>query len=130
MCELHQLLQIWTEKTTAHRREVESLIGEIQFVANCVRQGRVFIARLLNWLRGTPVRGYQSVPLEARKDIYWWYVYLPSFNGIALMWYLNMEELDSCLATDASLNACGGFSEDEYFRHRFPQKIKNSPIKG
>ena len=125
LLELRTLLNSWSVKICASRKEVEQLIGKIQFVANCVRQGRVFVARLLNWLRALPKNGREKIPYEARKDIFWWYVYFPQYNGVSLMWYTNVAQIDGCIATDASLSACGGMCGDEYFRHCFPDSIRD-----
>ena len=48
---------------------------------------------------------------------------MPQYNGVSIMWYLNVEDLDTCFMMDASLNVCGGVSGQEYFRHRFPDSI-------
>ena len=71
LCELKDLLNAWRFKKNATRKQVESLIGKIQFITNCVRQGRIFVARLLNWLRAMPMTGSVSVPKQARLDILW-----------------------------------------------------------
>ena len=72
MVELNQVLDTWRTKVCTNRHESERLIGKIQFVSNCVRQGRVFLNRLLSWLRtmGTNRQKRHTVTREARKDIY------------------------------------------------------------
>ena len=42
----------WLYKSSATRKELESLVGKLQFMGKCVKPGRVFIARLINWMRG------------------------------------------------------------------------------
>jgi hypothetical protein len=32
-------------------KELQSLLGKLHFIAGCVRPGRIFVSRLLNWLR-------------------------------------------------------------------------------
>ena len=49
--EIKQELHAWLFKTTATRREVESIIGKLQFMAKCVRAGRIFLGRLIQWIR-------------------------------------------------------------------------------
>ena len=49
--EISQETSKWLLKTKASRKEAESLIGKLQFVAKCVRAGRVFISRLINWIK-------------------------------------------------------------------------------
>ena len=54
LVELRELLEMWCEKQVYDRTQLEQLIGKLQFVTACVRPGKVFIARLLNKLRGCP----------------------------------------------------------------------------
>ena len=41
-------LDTWLYKSSATRKEIESLVGKLQFAAKCVRMGRIFISRLIN----------------------------------------------------------------------------------
>ena len=52
--ELHRLLQGWMERAAATKKQTQSLVGVLQFVAISVKPGRVFMARLLNFLRSCP----------------------------------------------------------------------------
>ena len=61
----------WTTKSTATRKEVESLIGKLQFASKCIKPGRTFIARMLKWLRHMDRHKQYSIPKEAHKDIAW-----------------------------------------------------------
>ena len=48
-------------------------------VAGCVRPGRIFVSRLLNWLRsafpsdtvGNKPKIYRYIPIEIKKDLKW-----------------------------------------------------------
>ena len=75
----------WLTKTSAKRREVESLIGKLQFLAKCIKAGRIFLSRLIQWIRGMQRNKEYTIPLEARKDIAWWGRCAQQFNGISLM---------------------------------------------
>ena len=46
--EIRAELQGWLTKQTALRKEVESLIGKLQFMSKCVKMGRIFMARLID----------------------------------------------------------------------------------
>ena len=46
------IINTWLYCTAATRREMESLIGKLQFMGKCIKPGRVFIARLINWMKG------------------------------------------------------------------------------
>ena len=51
LAEIKHLLQMWRHKKSKVR-DIQSLIGKLQFVAKCVPPGRIFISRLLEMLRG------------------------------------------------------------------------------
>ena len=126
--EIMEELNSWLYKVSASRKEIESLIGKLQFAAKCVRMGRIFIARLINWIRGLSRKGKHRIPLEARKDISWWGRFMQEFNGISILWMVKVPNTDMEIATDASLQGYGGISEQEYFRGKFPQHYKNLNI--
>ena len=48
--EIKQELQSWLLTTAVRRRDVESLVGKLQFIAKCVRAGRIFLGRLISWI--------------------------------------------------------------------------------
>ena len=121
-------LTTWFMKTSATRREVESLIGKLQFLAKCIRAGRIFIARLIQWLKGMDRTGRYTIPLEARKDITWWARCAEEHNGISLMWLASEPVIDEVIASDASGQGFGATYDNQYIRGRFPQKYKGSNI--
>lgn len=131
--ELRAELQIWMERLTATRRQLESLVGKLQFVCNCVRSGRLFLNRLLNFLRGMRVGITYKVPLEALRDIRWWNHTLEIFEGTSLMWLESFEEPDVVVAADACMEAAGGTYSPggsgevrEFYRCQFPEHIRRN----
>ena len=48
--EIISLLTSWLNKEKASLKEIQSLLGKLNFIAACVRPGRVFISRMLRWL--------------------------------------------------------------------------------
>ena len=48
---LMALLDRWMSMENFLLKQLQSLIGKLSFVTNCVRVGRIFINRLLNMLR-------------------------------------------------------------------------------
>ena len=109
-------------RTKAKRREAESLIGKLQFVAKCVKAGRVFLSRLINWIRGMDRRYEYSIPTEARKDIAWWGRFIEEFNGVSLIWLHKSLGPDTILASDACLEGFGAFMEKSTSEGSFQEK--------
>ena len=123
LVEIKDILQEWEDKKYSNRQELQSLLGKLNFVASCVRPGRVFISRLLNFLRSVPESGKVLIPEEAKKDIHWWKVYLPFYNGISMMPWQDWSIPDAVFASDACLTGCGAWSGGQYFHCTFPEDI-------
>ena len=124
--ELNLLLRSWLDRENATLRDLQSLIGKLNFVASCVRPGRIFISRLIKWLKvlykekpGT----LHNIPDFAKKDILWWYKFLPHYNGISMMLYEEWCQPDSIFSSDSCLLGCGGFWQGSYFHTNFPDFI-------
>ena len=50
---------------------------------------------------------------------------MPLYKGVSILWLEQEREPDKLVATDATLEACGGYSSKQYFHTRFPDHIKN-----
>ena len=48
--EIRYLLQSWLDRETASLIEIQYLLGKLNFIAACVRPGRIFIVRMLQLL--------------------------------------------------------------------------------
>ena len=121
--ELAEELKMWATKISATRKEVESLAGKLRFICNIVKQGRIFLARIFNWLHTMERGKLYTLNPEAIKDIHWWIKFLPTFNGVSVAWMFQYPQTDCILATDTCLQGCGGICGKEYFRARFPKKL-------
>lgn len=121
--EIRDLLDQWLERQSCSRNDLQVLLGKLNFVAACVRPGRVFTMRLLSLLRATPKTGSIPVPRDTKADLLWWRRFLFVYNGISIMPELPWSEPDELLSTDACLEACGGWSQGHYFHTLFPTAI-------
>ena len=72
LCELRALLTTWLNKELASLKEVQSLLGKLNFVAACVRPGRIFISRMLKWLKVLyrEEAKFHNIPLYVKKYIF------------------------------------------------------------
>ena len=78
--EIEVLVQDWLLKSAATVRELQSLLGKLHFISGCVRPGRLFVSRLLTWLRSLPDdKSLHVIPLYVKKDLLWWCKFL-NFN--------------------------------------------------
>lgn len=121
--ELLDLMKEWLVRKAAKRKELESVLGKVMFVASCVRPGRIFVSRLLNFLWGLPRGQVVKLDPEILRDFYWWAQFLPSYNGISMMPLEGWSNPDAVLATDSCLVGCGGVTESQFFHSTFPEAI-------
>ena len=73
LVEIRSLVEQWLEKESATLKEVQSILGKLNFVAACVRPSRIFVSRILDWLRSIyhPSNVQHSISYEVRKDLQW-----------------------------------------------------------
>ena len=128
MSQIKQEMGTWQNKTAATRKEIESLIGKLQFMAKCVRAGRIFLSRLIQWLRGLDRRNKHPIPQEARKDIAWWGRFAQQYNGKSILWLVKDPTCDKVIASDACKRGYGAICGTQYLRGRFPQEYQNKNI--
>ena len=62
MEEIRSLLEEWLVKNKCSKKDLQSLLGKLHFVASSVRHGHVFTMRLLDLLRQIPKNGSVSIP--------------------------------------------------------------------
>ena len=123
--ELDSELSLWLQKKKATKQEIQSLAGKLQFVAKCCKPGRCFMARILSTLKKLKrATHYAHLGVEFRKDIRWWYNFLPHFHRTSVIKVADWEQVDSVVATDACLQGAGGTFENRYFKYTFPEELK------
>ena len=90
-----------------------------------MRPSRVFVNRILNWLRLCYVEHECQfvIPEEVKKDLVWWHKFLPMYNGISLLEYGEWWAADSVFSSDACLTGCGGIFGSFFFHSKFPTAI-------
>ena len=118
-------LDEWLLSESVSRKEVQHIVGKLQFLANCVRPGRLFITRILEFMRGLPDTGRHPMTNGFRADLRWWRLFLPQYNGISMMAVNQWSSPDKIFASDACLQGCGAWNNEnrQFFHKTFPEKI-------
>ena len=138
--ELRADLDQWVKKTTAVRRDLQSILGKMFWVSRVVRYSRPFMGRLLQQLRDMkeiPDNKKVQLSSESRKDILWWTTYMRTFNGITLI--VNDDDVQQTLeqlitspfkvyAGDATPWGGGGWFSQEYWSQELPTFLKPTAI--
>ena len=111
---LKSLIQQWKTKRSCTKRELLSLIGQLQHACRVVRPGRTFLRRMIT-LSTYPKELHHHVRPNAafRSDLQWWASFLEEWNGISMMTQDPHISPQSIITSDASGNwGCGAFSSD------------------
>ena len=123
--ELSEELETWTLHKLFTRRELESLLGKLQFISNCVRPGRVMVLRLRNGLKNMQ-RTHDTVSQEMYRDIDWWRRFIRVYDRVSIMWMEQIPQGDALIATDACLTGMGATCMHEFIHCEFPKNITNT----
>ncbi len=118
-------LKDWLTKERACVADIQHLVGLLSFAATCVRQGRTFFSRILDWLRTMPKNRHfnVSIPEEVKKDIVWWHTFAETYNGISMMPPLEWSKPDMHCSVDACLQGAGGYCQGQYFHFEFSEDV-------
>ena len=117
---LHQELALWSERRTASKEELQSLIGVLSFAAKVVAPGRTFLRRMIDHLRSLPANTSPTTqhPLSTSfdMDLKWWRQFLSKWNGVAIIPDEDWTAADALnIYTDACVPGYGGVFGSHWF---------------
>lgn len=127
------LLSTWASKQTCHLRELQSLIGTLQFACRVISPGRPFMQRIINLTRGVPKpRPILCINPEFRKDILMWQIFLDHWNGVSLFLPPFTEPSPQIhLFTDAAGSiGYGAFFDNQWFQGKWLPSHQINPDTG
>ena len=123
LSEIMQVLREWESKKRASQREMQQLLGLLQFVASVSPATRIFTNRMLANLREMPKQGTESLSLGFKSDLRFFLELLPDYNGIRIMDKSQVACQDK-LELDACLTGCGAYTGNFYYAEEFPVSVQ------
>lgn len=121
----------WSTKISCTKRELLSLIGQLQHACKVVRPGRTFLRRMID-LSTVAKQLHHHIRLTAafRSDLQWWLTFLIKWNGVSMMQAIVQKRPEAVITSDASGNwGCGAFSSQGcWFQLQWPQQWANVHI--
>ena len=121
--EIKSALCEWTDKVVCTKRELLSLIGKLVFCAKVIRDGRKFVARLIDLSKKVKHLHHKiKLNQQARGDIKWWLRSMHSHNGTTMFpetWDNTKCHVCFC---DASDLAAAGVYGNLWFTVPFAEK--------
>ena len=83
---MKQLILSWRGKKGCSKRELLSLIGNLQHASAVVKPGRTFLRRMIDLSkRQVHLNSHLRLNVEFRADLQWWATFLDSWNGVAII---------------------------------------------
>ena len=114
--EVRSLLSTWLEKRSSSKTNLQSLIGSLQFISECVRAGRIFTSRIPQVVSKLKRQHHKfRIDREFRKDLTWWLQVLDQCNEKSLIPEAIWSSPDEIFSTDACLEGCGSVCNNECF---------------
>ena len=127
LAEVIHMCQVWTDKSVCNKRELQSLLGLLLYISKCVKPARIFLNRMLQFLRHFHTTNASYLPLttEFRKDLHWFRTFLKSHNGITIY---DIRPTSYQVHLDASLSGLGGIYNDLVYALHIPRGYKEYDI--
>ncbi len=126
---LGDLLATWRSRRTCRLRELQSLIGFLQFSAQVIPHARAFIRRLIEFSATfKSAFSVRHIPAYARADIHWWSVYHSMWNGVMLITPTRATIHVFTDASGAESKGIGGIFGTSWFATRVPRRFRKRDI--
>lgn len=120
---LQKDIRKWESKKVCTKRELLSLIGQLQHACCVVRPGRSFLRRMIDLSKGVREL-HHKVRLNRgfRSDLRWWVCFVPAWNGKSMMTGMIKGHPQVVMTSDASGSwGCGAYlSSGEWFQLELP----------
>ena len=124
-------IQAWASKKSCSKRELLSLIGQLQHACCIVKPGRSFLRRMIT-LSTVAKQLHHRIRLNRafRSDLRWWAQFLPIWNGTGMMSAVARCGFTATLTSDASGSwGCGAYSSSgDWFQLEWPESWKDLHI--
>ena len=128
---LLHLIRTFEGRKKCTKKELLSLIGKLSFASKVIPSGRTFIRRLID-LSTTVNKLSRRISLnsEAREDLRWWSLFLPSWNGkYKILEPSVTQSVHLNLFTDASgKEGFGIYFDGKWVAGRWPEKFLHNSI--
>ena len=108
----------WRGCKKCSKRELLSLIGQLQHAATVVKPGRTFLRRMID-LSTVVAQLHYTVRLNKafQADLEWWHVFLETWNGVGILRVLGVSRPDCSVQSDASGKwGCGAVWNQQWFQ--------------
>ena len=95
---IKELCTKWSDKTVCSKRQLQSLLGSLLYVAKCIRYARFFLNRILALLRENFDKKSIIVTADFKRDLNWFNTFWSVYNGVSFFQHVTSKvvHLDAC----------------------------------
>ena len=115
----------WQNKKVCSKRQLQSLLGSLLFISKCVKPARVFLNRMLEFLRLMGTNKMATLTCSFFRDLNWFCTFLKQFNGVV---YYDPRSIQAELHLDACLTGMGGIFENQCHALPIPKNFNQYSI--
>ncbi len=120
LASIHTELDLWTERKTASREQLQSIIGVLSFAAKVVAPGRTFLRRMIDHMKSLPSNtentAQHHLSQSFHKDLQWWRRFLSQWNGVGIIPDTNWTPAHALsIYTDACVEGYGALFGSSWF---------------
>ena len=123
LTEIKSICKDWSHRTHATRRQLQSLLGRLLYIHKCVVPARLFVNRMLQVLRNTPVGQKIRLTEKFHQDLRWFNKFLTNYNGKVVM---DISRPSMEVFVDASLAGVGAKWNENVNASNYPNKFANN----
>ena len=107
------------------KRELQSLIGLLQFATKVIWPGRSFLRQLYAMQSiGSHPEHHVRLNIAARADIVWWHLFAEEWNGISILWDSSTVLPEFNIFSDTSGSwGCGALWGFQWFYFKWPDQF-------
>ena len=123
LLEIKNICNQWASKTFATRRQLQSLLGRLLYIHKCVVPAWLFVNRMLQVMRNTPIGQKIWLTEKFHQDLRWFNKFLLNYNGKVVM-DINHPSMD--VFVDASLSGVGAKWNENVYASGYPNSFCNN----
>ena len=118
---LKRLTQRWRAMKSCTKRDLLSLIGQLQHACKVVRPGRTFLHHMIELSTiANELHHHIRLNKEFHSDLEWWVQFLPSWNGVSMMSSVCPVPHSETVTASGGWG-CGAFSGVQWFQVEWPE---------
>ena len=118
------MIKEWLKRSSATKRQLQSLLGTLIHISAAVLPGRRFVARIIELIKKEERQIVLDRPFKL--DLLWWDTFMANYNGISLIQDPVFTDCDSVLSTDSCLSGMGAVTSKGFYCHTvYPPHIQS-----